>query len=193
MWQKVAEKFNHFDHVIGYEILNEPWNGDNYKHPKFILESDKLNLQPFYQRVHENIRKVDNTSLLFFEPTSDDIPITFTDTPGGKDYTDRTVFSYHLYCNVPYQTSEEIKICNDINTKNMKLRTEFAQKYKINAYLTEFGAVSDKELELEVLDHITSEVEKKFQSWSYWQYKYYGDYTTAGGSAQSLYLSLIHI
>jgi endoglycosylceramidase len=42
--------------------------------------------------------------LIFFEPgTTDFFGAGFKDTPGGVEYRDREVYSYHIYClNVDY-------------------------------------------------------------------------------------------
>ena len=32
-WAKVADYFSDNQYVLGYELLNEPWAGDVYRHP----------------------------------------------------------------------------------------------------------------------------------------------------------------
>ena len=32
-WERVAEKFQNNKYVLAYEVLNEPWVGDFYRHP----------------------------------------------------------------------------------------------------------------------------------------------------------------
>ena len=32
-WGRVAQKFQDNKYVLGYELLNEPWAGDVYRHP----------------------------------------------------------------------------------------------------------------------------------------------------------------
>jgi len=40
-WGTVAKFFANNDYVLGYEIINEPWAGDIYRHPN-QLEPRKL-------------------------------------------------------------------------------------------------------------------------------------------------------
>jgi endoglycosylceramidase len=58
-----------------------------------------------YSRLHAAIRQHDDQHIIFFEPTIiiTSLPFTFSETgltegPGGAQYNDRQVFSYHLYC-----------------------------------------------------------------------------------------------
>ena len=32
-WAQVAQRFKDSPYVLGYELLNEPWAGDVYRHP----------------------------------------------------------------------------------------------------------------------------------------------------------------
>ncbi len=32
-WERVAERFEGNEYVLAYELLNEPWAGDVYRHP----------------------------------------------------------------------------------------------------------------------------------------------------------------
>ena len=45
--------------------------------------------------------------------------------------------------------------------------------------MTEFGALSDTDKSAEELIVLTDLMTQYFRSWSYWQYKYYDDITTA--------------
>jgi aryl-phospho-beta-D-glucosidase BglC (GH1 family) len=70
-WQEVARKFTGNTYVLGYELLNEPWAGDIYRHPDQLLPStaDSRNLEPMYARLHSAIREYDDQHIIFFEPT----------------------------------------------------------------------------------------------------------------------------
>jgi len=69
MWKLVATHFKDEPNVIGYELLNEPFFGDVKKNPLLYLNSDKVNLQPFWNILAKKIREVDNSSLIYFEPS----------------------------------------------------------------------------------------------------------------------------
>ena len=45
--------------------------------------------------------------------------------------------------------------------------------------LTEFGALSNDTGGVDEVHYITKQADRFLQSWSYWQFKLYGDYTTA--------------
>lgn len=69
-WKKTASVFKDEPNVIGYELINEPWVGNLWTDPILIMgrgHTAKL-LQPFYQKIHEGIRSVDDEKIIFFEP-----------------------------------------------------------------------------------------------------------------------------
>lgn len=41
--------------------------------------------------------------------------ITFDDTPGGIEYRDREVFSYHVYCGISTNSRFSNWACNEID------------------------------------------------------------------------------
>lgn len=61
----------------------------------------------------------------------------------------------------------------------MKGKYENSQHIKIGGFLTEFGALDNSTGAAEEIDRITGLADEHFQSWSFWQYKYYNDITTA--------------
>ena len=90
-WAQVAQRFKDNPYVLGYELLNEPWAGDVYRHPDhfepskqtcgtiriimqctaytFLGVSDPKNLMPMYKKLHSAIREVDDRHVVLFEPT----------------------------------------------------------------------------------------------------------------------------
>lgn len=50
--------------MIGYEIINEPFNGNIYKDPLLMYNADKKNLQPFYKNINKRIREADNDTIV---------------------------------------------------------------------------------------------------------------------------------
>lgn len=54
-----------------------------------------------------------------------------------------------------------------------------AGRVKIPGFLTEFGALSDSAGSVKEIHRILELTESSFNSWSYWQFKYYNDITTA--------------
>lgn len=105
-WAKVASSFKH-KNILGYEIINEPWAGNIYAQPSLLLPgvAGKDNLQPFYDVIAENIRAEDSSHLVFYEPVTWGMIFNgtltgsgFTHVPGGEQYANMSVFSFHYYC-----------------------------------------------------------------------------------------------
>merc|ERR1712216_484396 len=56
----------------------------------------------------------------------------------------------------------------------------------LGSFMTEFGAIDQDTPELEQIAYLLKLADLKFQSWTYWQFKYFQDITTAS-SLESLY------
>lgn len=105
-WSKVASSFKN-KNILGYEIINEPWVGNWFKQPSLLLPgvAGSTNLQPFYDVISNAIRKEDPNHLIFYEPVTWGMIFNgtvsgsgFTHVPGGSEYADKSVFSFHYYC-----------------------------------------------------------------------------------------------
>ena len=99
-WAKTAAAFKNYPSVIGYELINEPWAGDIYADPLLMVPgvADKYNLGPAYEILANAIRQQDNDHCIFFEGvTWDDFGVGFQSVPGGQQYQNRSVLSYHFY------------------------------------------------------------------------------------------------
>ena len=87
-WATVAYHFSSNPYVLGYELLNEPWAGDIYRHPDQLEPreqtwrervrydfpqpadiSDPKNLMPMYKKLHSAIREHDDKHIILYEPT----------------------------------------------------------------------------------------------------------------------------
>ena len=180
-WKTVADYFKDEPNVLGYEIINEP---------SAISESlddvDKTYLQPLYQRVHQKIREVDNNTIIFFEPmVFDTVTIGLTEGPGGEEYNDRQAFSYHLYCGAVDPSGEPInpEVCIASDRLQMSVKANFPEKIGVAGFMTEFGALSDSTKSTDEVTRVTGLADDHLHSWSYWQLKWYNDYTTAAKPA----------
>jgi len=105
-WAKVASSFKN-KNILGYEIINEPWAGNIYAQPSLLLPgiAGSANLQPFYHEVAQYIRAEDSSHLVFYEPVTWGMILNgtasgsgFTEVPGGAQYANKSVFSFHYYC-----------------------------------------------------------------------------------------------
>jgi endoglycosylceramidase len=170
-WKRLAMEFKSVEHVIGYEIMNEPWVGDFYADPSLIIPgvAEKKLLEPFYNVVNEGIREVDRDSLIFFEGvTFDDfISSGFTAAPGGSEFGNQSVLSYHYYY-VP----------NFSRDVQFSTRIRDAKRMGCGAMLTEFNLTVDEISTMELADSYR-------QSWIGWAFKSFANIT---GDSSSIYL-----
>jgi endoglycosylceramidase len=121
-----------------------------------------------YKKLHEVVRQVDDKHIIFFEPCVADILQTgLTEGPGGIDYNDRQVFSYHIYCiDVTKQGDPKSDLACEIDDELMiSLRYEEAKKKKFGGMmLTEFGAISNSTEGTKEISRITGIADQYLQS-----------------------------
>eukprot|EP00520_Triparma_pacifica_P006726 CAMPEP_0118638564 /NCGR_PEP_ID=MMETSP0785-20121206/3757_1 /TAXON_ID=91992 /ORGANISM="Bolidomonas pacifica, Strain CCMP 1866" /LENGTH=449 /DNA_ID=CAMNT_0006529833 /DNA_START=14 /DNA_END=1360 /DNA_ORIENTATION=+ len=107
MWKHSAAQFKGNTNIIGMEIMNEPFAGDTYSDPSLFLPgvAGKKNLARMNEAVAKGIREVDEDAVIFYEPVTWGMIFDgkiagsgFDQVPGGDEYKDRSVFSYHYYC-----------------------------------------------------------------------------------------------
>lgn len=166
MWAKLAARFNGRAEVVGYNIFNEPFAGDFYHHPLIMVpypsptNADRVNLQPFYDKVNAAIRNVDNESLLFIAGvTWGDLGSGFTAAPGGKDYANKTVMTYHFYDPPQFTAEEQVKAHN---LEAMRLGT--------GAMLTETEALWARSYK-HLKGNVTDVCDSQLQGWCDWEWK----------------------
>jgi endoglycosylceramidase len=194
-WAAVARVLKDEPNLLGYEVINEPWAGDIFGNPLWILErgkSDRENLMPLYKKVHEELRQVDDQHMLFYEPMVSDLNVIgFESGPGGREYDDRQVLSFHVYCayNDPRGDPKSRAVCRWMDDEFFKWRDSNVKKIGGGRMLTEFGAVSDAPIAIQELNWVLDQSDKRSLSWMYWQFKYYSDITTASrpGTQESFY------
>ncbi|XP_003382563.1 PREDICTED: endoglycoceramidase-like [Amphimedon queenslandica] len=201
-WGKVAQKFSSNPYVLGYELLNEPWAGDIYSHIDQTEPSvaDKKNLQPLYSKLHNAIRQYDTEHIIFFEPTVifTSLPdkkfssTGLTEGPGGPDYNDRQVYSYHMYCIIMDSMGQPSNafLCDLLDEDLFNIRMSDLQKLSTGGFMTEWGAytaLSPGSAAMSDALELMKLADSHLQSWSYWQYKGYGDFTTQSDTDEGLY------
>ena len=166
-WHTVAKTFSNRSSVLGYELINEPPFPDLIEVLE-IGQVDRVYLTPMYKKLHEVIRQVDDEHLLFYEPCVADLLETgLSEGPGGADYNDRQVFSYHVYCiDVTKQSDPKSDLVCDIDdTFLMNLRYEEAKKKKLGGMMiTEFGGMINSTEGVKEIQRITGLADQYFQS-----------------------------
>ena len=166
-WKKTASEFNDIISVIGYELINEPWIGDLFKHPSLIdpVIADVENLSPVYQKLSSAIREVDQEHVIMFESvTLADFGTGFKGVPGGEEYQNRSVLSYHFYSppDLPFVDAQ------------FRIKMLDLQKLKCGGFLTEFFIC---QTDTKLLGRIMDACDLYKQSWTGWMYKLYGNIT----------------
>eukprot|EP00768_Dysnectes_brevis_P005632 gnl/Dysnectes_brevis/4145_a5461_719.p1 GENE.gnl/Dysnectes_brevis/4145_a5461_719~~gnl/Dysnectes_brevis/4145_a5461_719.p1 ORF type:complete len:521 (+),score=150.68 gnl/Dysnectes_brevis/4145_a5461_719:78-1640(+) len=192
-WAAVAAYFKGKQYVLGYDILNEPWPGDIYAHPLYLLESKTVEaevLQPFYERVFNAIWEQDKTHLLMYEP--DVISFGGTGYPAGGPSSsvpsEYQVYNFHIYCALQDEHADPISRlgCDVEDSYLFDLRVESGRDVCKNAIImTEFGAVYDDPKADEELIFVTELAAGQALSTAYWSYKAFNDISTQIGDMGS--------
>eukprot|EP01060_Flectonema_neradi_P007823 TRINITY_DN15538_c1_g1_i1.p1 TRINITY_DN15538_c1_g1~~TRINITY_DN15538_c1_g1_i1.p1 ORF type:complete len:494 (+),score=69.54 TRINITY_DN15538_c1_g1_i1:49-1530(+) len=198
-WVEVAKTFNGNKNVLAYELMNEPWAGDVYADPLLFLpgEAGKKNLMPAYDQIVSKIKPHDNDTIIMFEPVTWGmvIPVDpkenitkviasgFTGVPGGKQYADKSIFSWHYYCwmlssdytnsSQPYPPMLKAECHDGLEPLIFSTVVDDLETIGSSSFLTEFGALTpsakdpDSEGSKEIAS-ILAAADEHFQSWTYW-------------------------
>jgi endoglycosylceramidase len=191
-WVKVASTFKNSSNVIGYELINEPWAGDIYKHPSLIVPGNpgRYNLMPMYDRLNAAIRKVDNTTLIFYEPVTWGVWFNGTGTfgtgfdtvPGGPAFVNKSVLSWHYYCwllgtgkaeSRPYKFIQRLFCDGILGTSVFNNVVRDVKKTGGSSFMTEFGICEtntkyNKSTGNIECNYVMDMADEFLQSWAYW-------------------------
>ena len=196
-WKKVVTRFKDNEYILGYDLWNEPAPGGPMEDIKSFIPGrpDIKDILPVYRKVDTELRKIKSNYILFFEntPVPDILPIfgglflgSMDEKPAGDDVPQ--VYNFHTYCclsgtdtcahgEASYDKS--IKVCPTFHQKQFKKEIKTAEKLNVPMFLSEFGACSDSLACYNEIISVMKITEENFISWSYWNYKPYGDHTTS--------------
>ena len=123
--------------------------------------ADEKNLAPAYEALQSAIRKYDQRHNVFFEGvTWDFFAAGFKQVPGGAEYRNRSVLSYHYY-EPP-----------DFNKKyQFEVRAEDIKRLGCAGFATELLVVSDTAKGLSDMYELFDICDEHMQSWTGWDYK----------------------
>ena len=175
-WGRVTQRYKNQTNLLGYELINEPFAGNIYRNPELMIPgfADRINLQPFYDNLNSVIRTQDPNALIWFESTTwdDFVPMGFEHPPGGFDYSNRSVVSFHFY-----------------HPPNLTPGNQFASR---NADAIRFGsgmALTEFDLDpacspdsVTAMNQVMDTADQYFTSWLGWEYKQYVPMTGSGNS-----------
>lgn len=158
----VAERFADDDHVLGYELMNEPWPGADWGPcvtgpATACAEQEQRLLAPFHRKATAAVQAITTTQPVYVEPF---VLFNFgqvgTSLPGaGGGGGDGNVLSVHSYgLDV---ASEERVVTNAMAA---------AERDGAPAVVTEFGATNDPA----VVERLAAQMDTGVLSWMFWAY-----------------------
>lgn len=182
-WVHVAERFRDHPAVVGYDIMNEPFPGSAWDPLELGIASfegspcyafDREKLGPFYQRVIDAIRSVDEDHVIFYEPRFG------AAGNGGRSYLptlvdprdgdDRLAYAPHMY-SLSYEANYEYRP----NVDNSVERFEAARALEIREadvplVVGEWGLDQSGVGGLELTELEAASFDRLNAGWAYWSY-----------------------
>ncbi|KAJ3294789.1 hypothetical protein HDU79_010422 [Rhizoclosmatium sp. JEL0117] len=166
-WQLVAKTFLPFKNILGYDLINEPWNGNVFKDPSLsnAMVANRKNLQPFYDIISAGIRAVDPNAIIFFEPvTTVQKTVGFDRVPGGPDFASKDVLAFHYYESVQKQFNIE---------ETIGFRVEQAAQLGAGSFLGEFEMGWMEGGNIDNIVETSRAADLHFLSYTGWEYTDY--------------------
>jgi endoglycosylceramidase len=205
-WVAVATRWRDQPYSMGYDLLNEPWAGQEWPQCIFFAgtgvggcpNSDRDEIQPFLEVGRKAVRSVDPNNIAWFEAQllsgGTGLPTGLVTISGES----QAGYSFHNYCPhaagtqsaqpgslpvpLPVDPSTTCTpFINDVVTQGQAAAT----RMNAVAAMTEFGASDD----LTIIKDTATAADAQFTNWFYWHYKNWKDPTTQsqGSGAQGLF------
>lgn len=136
MWRHVARRMAPLDHVVGLEIINEPYRGTMNEEAWAAGP-----LRQFYERVGAALREEAPGKLLLFDPSgvSPQTGGAISTPPAGSDW----VFAPHYYEPLAFIIGPDESVDWREMTTLLKPLAELATRWNVPVYVGEFG-ISNK-------------------------------------------------
>ncbi|MCX6400922.1 MAG: cellulase family glycosylhydrolase [Propionibacteriales bacterium] len=181
-WQVAAGWWKNQSHLMGYDLMNEPWMGLEWLacftggcQNAYVKE-----LQPAFEKATRAIRQIDPDNVVWWEPqqlaAGRPVP-TFLEPMAGED---QLGYSWHNYCQDVFLESQGLPFGNVENCwkfSQERTSTALAQAKRINAapMMSEWGATDN----LRAIEIDAAVADQNLMGWSHWAYKQWQDPTTA--------------
>lgn len=171
LWQKVASRFRDHPAIFAYDIINEPYND-----LAFDSDFEVDWLHPFYQRVTDAIREIDNDSYIMYQPR-----ILATDWGFGshlpplrdpREGDARLVYAPHLYPFFSHEgTYDDLGIARRLDIKMMynwsRVRTAELTEHQVPLLIGEFG-MTGKPFSQEMINFSLEIADTMGAGWTWW-------------------------
>jgi endoglucanase len=143
IWHRLAARYRDEPIVLGYDLLNEPI-------PHFPkLGPLNSSLEPLYQKVSGEIRKVDAHHILFLGGAQWDSNFSIF----GKPFDANVAYTFHKYWTAPDES-----VLRDY--------IDFRERYDVPIWMGESGENTD-----EWIAQFARSLEKNNIGWAFWPYK----------------------
>lgn len=186
-WKAVAARWRHQDHLMGYDLINEPWPGSDVytcMNPAGCPLHDDQELQAMQDHVRRGIREIDPQNIVWYEPN-----VIFNS--GAQTHLGTLTpiedpalgFSWHKYC-LPAallhaQNVNDVPGCEAYHQLVSDNAEATVQRLGAASLITEFGASDDRA----DLEQVTRQADAALVGWQYWHYKEWADPTTESGES----------
>ncbi|MBV8956529.1 MAG: cellulase family glycosylhydrolase [Solirubrobacterales bacterium] len=172
-WAHVAARFRGVPSLLGYEILNEPWPGTDWRSCLRVIGCPGFDatLTAFYRRVFPRIRAVDRRTLVWYEPN-----VLFNGGPAthlGRIADTGAGFAFHDYCLAEASTGTPDN-CAPADDQVFAHAVARARATGNALMETEFGATAD----VPYLEQALARADRDMVPWLEWAYCACGDPTT---------------
>jgi endoglycosylceramidase len=151
----VAASVAREDHVLGYDLMNEPWPGAEWQAclAPGCPDIEAAKLVPFGQKMTEAIRRVDPEHLVWSEPFTL-FNFGLADTSLSGIGAPQSGLSYHVYAGTKAGDEAVMDRALAASTRGDALLA------------TEFGATNDAA----TIERLTDSFEDRLLSWTFWSY-----------------------
>ena len=105
--------------------------------------------------------------------------------PGGQAWNDKQAFAYHIYCE---DFAPSIgPLCGATDAYAFRMFLGAARRLGAASFLTEWGALGSDHASLAEVASMAALADAHLASWTWWAYKWLGDFTTSDGPTESLF------
>lgn len=181
-WQVAARAWKDQPHLMGYDLLNEPWMGLEW--PTCLAggcpNSYRTELQPAMEKGTSAIRRIDRRNIVWWEPQqfAGGQPLdTFFTAMKGED---QLGFSWHNYCPDVFLESQGIPggdaaNCLEFSRGRQEHALHQSRQMRAVPLMSEWGATDN----LTAIKHDARAADESLMGWMHWAYKRWNDPTTA--------------